>query len=397
MPPAASPASPPRALAFILARGGSKGVPRKNIRPLNGRPLIDYVIQSAKASKVFEDVWVSTEDAEIAAVATNVCGAKVFDRDPATATDTAKCEVAVKQFIDAHPGYDIYCMIQATQPLILPEHFIEGYNLLSKGSHDTLLTGTISHAFHWSNGTIIHPQNYDYNNRPNRQEWSGGFVENGGFYMFTAEHFARTSCRLGGRVGGVKMPKQSSVEIDEMSDWYIMEILAARYAYNTLDASRVKLVCFDVDGVLTDCTATYGKEGEMYKTFNHRDGHGIFLLKEAGYSVAFVSKSDSPMISMRAKALKINTCSVGVMDKGAEVERIAKELGLTLDQVAYMGDDVIDMPALRIVGLPGCPSDAHEKVRVVCKWMSKHPGGKGAAREFCDVILEHRKPETPVA
>ena len=134
---------------MIPARGGSVSIPKKNIKPLAGRPLIDWVIRPALDSGIFDEVWVSTDDDGIAEVALQ-CGAKVHRRAPETATATASTESAIKDFVDAHPAYDYLCLIQATSPLLTPTDFIEGIKLMQETGADSLVTAVRFHRFLWS-------------------------------------------------------------------------------------------------------------------------------------------------------------------------------------------------------------------------------------------------------
>merc|ERR1712151_800711 len=128
-----------RVVAIIPARGGSVSIPLKNIKDLAGRPLIDWCIKSAVDSKCFTDVYVSTDHDGIAAVA-ETSGAKVFRRSPETATGTASTESAMAEFTQAYPDYDIICLIQATSPLITPDHFKDALEEFDKLNADSLVT-----------------------------------------------------------------------------------------------------------------------------------------------------------------------------------------------------------------------------------------------------------------
>ena len=114
-----------RVVAFVPARGGSVSIPKKNIKLLCGRPLIDWLVKPAQRSGVFAEVWVSTDDDSIAAIAVEI-GAKVHRRAAATAASAASTESAMADFVAAHPEYDILCLVQATSPFIVPEDFVKG-------------------------------------------------------------------------------------------------------------------------------------------------------------------------------------------------------------------------------------------------------------------------------
>ena len=206
---------PERVVALIPARGGSRGIPRKNIVDVGGKPLIAWCITSAVASKVFAEVWVSTDDIEIANIARE-WGASIHMRDPSTATCEASTESALLDFLRSVTGVDVLCLIQATSPLTLPQHFVEAFDAFKSGGADSLVTVTRRHIFLWSNdGT---PLNYQPETRPRRQDWDGVLVENGAFYFTLARAFMISNSRLSGKRIVYEMPPKRSVEIDDDTD-----------------------------------------------------------------------------------------------------------------------------------------------------------------------------------
>jgi 3-deoxy-D-manno-octulosonate 8-phosphate phosphatase (KDO 8-P phosphatase) len=152
-------------------------------------------------------------------------------------------------------------------------------------------------------------------------------------------------------------------------------------------ARRVRLVLFDVDGVLTDGQLTYGPSGEALKTFNVRDGHGIVLLRLAGIEPGILSARDSEIVRARARELGIRVQSQGLRDKSAALDILMKRTGVTPEEVAFMGDDVNDLPVIVRVGLSAAPPDAEPEVLASANFVASRPGGHGAARELCELIL----------
>ena len=152
-------------------------------------------------------------------------------------------------------------------------------------------------------------------------------------------------------------------------------------------ARRVRLACFDVDGTLTDGRLVYGSDGGESKAFHVHDGQGLVLLRRAGIEVALVTARTSAVVERRAAELGVRACS-GIGDKLRCVEGIAQGLGLALDDVAFMGDDLPDLKVMRRVGLAACPADAHPWIARETAWRATRAGGHGAARELCDLLLE---------
>jgi 3-deoxy-D-manno-octulosonate 8-phosphate phosphatase (KDO 8-P phosphatase) len=152
-------------------------------------------------------------------------------------------------------------------------------------------------------------------------------------------------------------------------------------------AEAIKLVIFDVDGVLTDGTLVYGPNGEEVKHFNVKDGVGIKLLQTLGLSVAIISAKSSKPLDKRIKDLKVKYAYTDCKDKVAALNELLETLNLENNQVAYCGDDVVDLKVMLQVGLALAPSDAYEMVRSKSDYVLQAAGGKGVAREVCDLIL----------
>lgn len=152
-------------------------------------------------------------------------------------------------------------------------------------------------------------------------------------------------------------------------------------------ARRVKLVVFDVDGVLTDGRLWYGPHGEVLKAFHAFDGHGVKMLQRAGVRAAILSGRDMPAVTERARELDIAHVLQGVGDKRRAFEALLRRLKLSRAAAAYMGDDLVDLGVLECCGLACAPNEAPEAVRSIAHCIPSAPAGEGAAREVCDFIL----------
>ena len=153
-------------------------------------------------------------------------------------------------------------------------------------------------------------------------------------------------------------------------------------------ARTVRLLILDVDGVLTDGTLYFGERGEMMKSFNIRDGHGIKMLAESGVQIAIITGRRSPMVEERARNLGIQHVYQGYEDKLTALHALTNELGLTAAQCGAIGDDVLDLPVLRRCGFAATVPDAPEIVRRHAHFVTQIPGGRGAVRELCEFILQ---------
>jgi 3-deoxy-D-manno-octulosonate 8-phosphate phosphatase (KDO 8-P phosphatase) len=152
-------------------------------------------------------------------------------------------------------------------------------------------------------------------------------------------------------------------------------------------AARVRLMIFDVDGVLTDGGLHYGPDGEMIKTFNVLDGHGIKLLQQSGVATAIISARESRIVARRAADLGIAHVRQGVHDKKGAFEQLLAQTGIGADACGFVGDDVIDLPILLRVGFAASVPNGHPEVVARVHHVTKASGGRGAARELCDFIL----------
>jgi 3-deoxy-D-manno-octulosonate 8-phosphate phosphatase (KDO 8-P phosphatase) len=155
----------------------------------------------------------------------------------------------------------------------------------------------------------------------------------------------------------------------------------------TARAARIKLMIFDVDGILTDGSLHFGPEGEVIKTFNVLDGHGIKMLQQSGVQVAIISARQSPIVLKRATDLGIRHVQQGIHDKRSAFEQLLKETSLSADVCGFIGDDVIDLPILMRVGFAASVPNGHAEVRSRVHYVTQASGGRGAAREICDLVL----------
>jgi 3-deoxy-D-manno-octulosonate 8-phosphate phosphatase (KDO 8-P phosphatase) len=155
----------------------------------------------------------------------------------------------------------------------------------------------------------------------------------------------------------------------------------------TARATNVRLMIFDVDGILTDGSLHFGPEGEVTKTFNVLDGHGIKLLQQSGVTTAIISARQSPIVLRRATDLGIQHVFQGIHDKRSAFEQLLAQTKVSADACGFIGDDVIDLPILLRVGFAASVPNAHAEVRSRVHYVTQASGGRGAARELCDFIL----------
>lgn len=384
--------------AIIPARGGSKGVPRKNIKLLAGKPLIAYTIEHALRARQVNRTIVSTDDAEIAKVARQY-GAEVVTRPPELATDTASAEsvlLHVLSFLEQKEGYtpSLVVLLQATSPLRLPDDIDNAIDTLNAAGADSLFSCSQSHNFYWRlEDARPVSVNYDYQHRPRRQDFTPEYIENGSIYVTKTQILKQHGNRIGGRITFYEMNPLDSFQIDTEEDFLLLEQLFLlrhrRHAVDKLEG--VELLVLDFDGVLTDNRVLVSQDGKESVMCHRGDGLGIERLRQAGIPVVVISKETNVVVSARCHKLDI-PCFQNATDKLAVLKQVAEAHNVDLDKVAYVGNDVNDIASIKAAGAGIAVADAHPEVTVVADIVLRNSGGHGAVREICDLILESRRP-----
>lgn len=381
-------------IAFIPVRGGSKSIPLKNIKPFCGKPLVFWNISALQQTTAVDKIVVATDSEEIERIVIGFRFDKVeiFRRCKKNASDTASTESVILEYIEhARPNLDsVFILAQATSPLTESKHFAEALNLYEKGEYDSILTCVRNKRFFWN--AQGEPLNYDYSNRPRRQDFEGVLMENGAFYINTVGNILESQNRLSGKIGIYEMPEYTATEIDEPEDWVILENLKRRYTVCPPKYSLPKLFLSDVDGTLTDGGMYYSESGDEQKKFNTRDGAGFAMLRDKGIYVGFITSETTKLVERRAQKLKLNYLIQGEREGGKlnAVKRICEELNISLDEVAYIGDDTNCYNLLSEVGFKACPADACESIKNIPGInVMRHKGGEGCVREFIEQLI-HR-------
>jgi len=210
-----------KVVSLIPARGGSKRVPRKNIKEFCGKPLMWYAIDASLRSLVWE-TWVSTEDEEIKEIAKGF-GAQVLDRPDELAEDDVSQEEVMMHFSE-HVNYDVIILIEPTYPLIQSRDITMAYNTFIRGNYDSLLTLMNKKWFIWDINKEACPMNYKLGERPNMQDFKGIYAEEGGIYITTKKAFLKSKCRLSGKIGYYLL-RHPSIDIDTEEDFKVAEMM----------------------------------------------------------------------------------------------------------------------------------------------------------------------------
>lgn len=380
-------------IAFIPVRGGSKSIPLKNIKDFCGKPLVYWNINALQQAKAVDKIIVATDSDQIELVVNsfNFNKVEVYRRSAENACDTASTESVMLEYINLVnlSKDDIFMLVQATSPLTEYMHFENALSMYAKGKYDSIVTCVRNYRFFWhEDGTS---KNYDYRNRPRRQNFEGELMENGAFYINTVGNILNSSNRLSGNIGIYEMPEYTATEIDEPDDWIVLENLMYKHVLSIKKNKDIKLFISDVDGVLTDGGMYYSEKGDELKKFNTRDGMAFQLLREAGIKTGIITSEKTELVERRSLKLKLDYLYQGRRDGGklAAIKEICELENIKLDQVAYIGDDINCYNILNSVGLKACPNNATKKIKSIPDIIILSlKGGDGVVREFVDYILE---------
>lgn len=383
-------------IAFIPVRGGSKSIPLKNIKEICGKPLVYWTVKAACYCKYIDKVYVATDSSIIKDTIESfktdgVISSKlqVIGRSAESASDTASTESAMLEFAAIH-DFDDIVLIQATSPLLSSEDLDNGFRIFMTEGTDSVLSVVRQKRFHWDvdEKGFAHPTNYDVFKRPRRQEFKGYFVENGAFYITSKKLLLESKNRVSGNIRLAEMSEDTFFEIDEASDWIVIEaLMRKRQQKEKKDASMIKLFLTDCDGCLTDAGMYYSEKGDEMKKFNTRDGMGFAILKKNGIKTGLVTGENVDLNRRRVEKLKIDFYAPGCNDKLWYTKELCASLGISLDEVLYVGDDINDLPLLKAVGFSCCPNDAVDEVKKAVDYISPRSGGSGVIRDIVDIFF----------
>jgi YrbI family 3-deoxy-D-manno-octulosonate 8-phosphate phosphatase len=388
-------AAEPYVLAVIPARGGSKGVPGKNLAPVGGVPLVARAVRACTGARRVSAVVVSTDDASIAEVARSA-GAEVVLRPVAIAGDTATSEAAVLHAMDAHAAMsgvtaDVVLLVQCTSPFITSEE-IEGVAAaVTEDGADTAHTVAPFHGFVWreeagAQGAL--GVNHDKATRPRRQDRPQDLLETGAAYAMRADGFRAANHRFFGRTALVRTDPARVLEIDEPADLEraraLAPLLDAAAATPTRD--DVDAVVLDFDGTQTDDRVLIDADGHEAVTVHRGDGLGIAALRRAGLPVLILSTETNPVVAARARKLQVPVLH-GIDRKDLALKQWCEENGIAPERVLYAGNDVNDLGCFALVGWPVAVAGAHDVVRAAARTVTTAHGGRGAIREIAAWLL----------
>jgi N-acylneuraminate cytidylyltransferase len=381
-------------VAIIPARGGSKGVPRKNIRLLGGFPLVGRTITAAQNAHSVDSVYVSTDDAEIAEVS-KTYGATVIWRPEHLSGDEATSESALLHALEqlALEGVnpETLVFLQCTSPFTSSDDIDAVVHALRSGNAKAALAVTEDHGFLWR----IQPDgsaegvNFDHTRqRQRRQDMQPQYRETGAIYAMNTQAFVQNKTRFCGQVVAVPLVS-SPVEIDTEEDFKVAEaILRCGSGEKTtvLVPDGIRVLVTDFDGVHTDDCVYLDENGVESVRCSRSDGYGLERLRFAGIPLLILSKEANPVVTKRA--LKLNADVIQQSDnKWPALKSWLTENNLTAAEMAYIGNDINDIECLKHAGWSCAPDDAHPLVKSIVDYVSTKKGGQGAIRDIADRLI----------
>lgn len=393
-------------VAIIPARGGSQGVPGKNLRLIGGIPLVARAVRACRAAHGIDEIFVSTDSPAIADAARRA-GAEIIER-PADLSDShATSESALLHGLDviADRGIDASTLVfvQCTSPFIRAEDLDAGVAMVTSGAADTAFSGIQTYEFLWRDADDQLPtgsdavvgQNHDAAYRPRRQDRRPDYRETGAFYVMRVDGFRAHRHRFFGTTRVVGVSELASLEIDTAEELALADAFSRVLDRGPADDPSiprpidVDAVITDFDGVHTPDTAYVSQDGTELVRVSRSDGLGVSFLKKAGIPFLILSRERNPVVGARARKMGVDVIQ-GCDDKSTAIRRWLAEYDIDPARAAYVGNDVNDLGPMNVVGWPIAVPDAHPAVARAARSILSRPGGEGAVRELAERVLAAR-------
>jgi YrbI family 3-deoxy-D-manno-octulosonate 8-phosphate phosphatase len=402
-------------LALIPARGGSKGIPRKNIKPFAGYPLIAWSIAAGLQAKSVSRVIVSTDDEEIAEVA-RAHGAEVpflrpFELAQDDTTDLPVFEHALK-WLENNEGYkpEIVVQLRPTSP-IRPKGMVdEAIRILLDHPHADCVRGVVPAGqnpfkmwrFHGHDKPmepllevegIAEPYNAPRQMLP-PVYWQTGHID-----AIRTSTILHKHSLTGKVIYPLVIDPRCTVDIDTPADWAKYEALVHQGGLEMVTPDnrsrrpmpeKIELVIFDFDGVVTDNRVWTDQDGREWVAASRSDSMRFGEMRAKGIELLILSSEPNPVVQARAKKIGVEAIhGIGMQDKGRVMREVLERKKIRAENVVYVGNDLNDLPCFEIAGWSVAVADAYPKVLQAADYVLSKPGGRGAVREMCEIILKN--------
>jgi YrbI family 3-deoxy-D-manno-octulosonate 8-phosphate phosphatase len=398
----------PEVLVIVPARGGSKSITRKNIRPFAGHPLLAYSVAAGLQAETVSRVIVSTDDESFAEVARHYGAEIPFIRPQELAADDSLdlpvfCHAL--EWLDTNEDYhpEIVVQLRPTSPIRPRGCVDEAVNMLLASPEADSVRGVVPSGqnpykmWRLTDESGMEPllqTDFDEPYNMPRQHLPETYWQTGHIDAIRTKTILEKGSMSGDVILPLVLDPAYTVDIDTIRDWELAEWQLLK---GELDAVRpgksprplpekVELVVLDFDGVLTDNRVWVDAEGHELVAANRGDGLGLELLREEGIKIVVLSRETNPVVEARCRKLGLPFVQ-GLSDKTEALKRWMKESGTDAAHVIYLGNDVNDTPCFPLVGCAGVVADAHPQARTQADFVLSKKGGHGAVRELCDILL----------
>ncbi|RMI08040.1 acylneuraminate cytidylyltransferase (plasmid) [Sinorhizobium meliloti] len=384
-----------KVIAVIPARGGSVGLPGKNIKPLNGVPLVARAVLAAVNSAFVSDVYVSSDSSEILGVAASF-GATGISRPAEISGPTASSESAlihtlheVERMKGTMP--DVVVFLQCTSPFTTSEQIDAVVSKLLEDEAASAFSAIEDHGFIWQiadEGTAAGITHDHTRPRQRRQDMTPRYRETGAIYAMRVPEFLAEGNRFCGKtvLVPVEMPP---IEVDTAEDWTVAEAYARlRDPHRLPQLKKIKALITDFDGVHTDDRVIVGQDGSEAVRCSRSDGMGIEILRQSGLKMLILSREQNPVVKARAAKLQMDVLH-HIRDKLPALDAWRTEQRLEWAEIAYVGNDINDLDCMKVCGMSFTPSDAHPEAKAVATMVLQKAGGNGALRDLSEFLISN--------
>ncbi|MBD9496909.1 acylneuraminate cytidylyltransferase [Ensifer sp. ENS01] len=384
-----------KVVAVIPARGGSVGLPGKNIKPLNGVPLVGRAVLAAVGSEYISGVYVSSDSSEILGVAEKF-GAVGIRRSAEISGSTASSESALihaLQEVASMSGKmpDMLVFLQCTSPFTTSEQIDAVVSKLVEDEAASAFSAIEDHGFIWQiaeDGTAAGITHDDMKPRQRRQDMKPRYRESGAIYAMRVPEFLERGNRFCGKtvLVPVEMPP---IEIDTPEDWAVAEAYARSYDPHRLSPkNKIKALITDFDGVHTDDSVIVNQDGSEAVRCSRSDGMGIEILRNRGLKMLILSREQNPVVKARAAKLQMDVLH-HIRDKLPALDAWRCAHHLDWAEIAYIGNDINDLDCMKVCGMSFAPSDAHPETKAISTMVLQRSGGNGALRELSEYLISN--------
>ena len=370
---------------IIPARGGSKGIYKKNLQTVNGISLVERTIKSALQAEL-DKIIVSTDDNEIKEIASRYA-VEIHERSEETSRDTSSTESVILEVIshfeNQWPEKVSIGFCQVTSPFIESKSINECFSLADQSF--SAFSAIEFHGFIWSEEETWKPVNHPIDHRPRRQDLNQKVKETGAIYCFPMQNFKQRKYRVCSEPYPVLVNPIHGIEIDDLVELQLANLIATQHEVNNLSQlnnfQKPKIIFTDFDGCLTDDKVKVNIFGRESVRANRKDGLAVKRLRKLGIDVVITTMETNDVVITRAKKMKVEAL-IGLEDKVQAISDYIKTQNLSWSDAWYVGNDVNDLGAIEKAALSFCPIDASPEIFSKAQIVLSRRGGEGLLAEI---------------